>query len=120
MGGAAPATLAAPNRAIRVFANVEGQGLDERVVARGTSLGSGLAAVAPATHVSNCRAKWRLGVFMRSILKTLLRDERGQDLAEYGIALALIGSGAALGAIALAGNVSTVWSKASTMVAAAI
>ncbi len=57
---------------------------------------------------------------MINILKKLVRDESGQDLAEYGIALAVIGVGAALAAIAIAGNVSTLWSKANSIVGAAI
>ncbi|HYD50326.1 MAG TPA: hypothetical protein VEB21_18355 [Terriglobales bacterium] len=47
-----------------------------------------------------------------SILKNLVRDTKGQDLAEYGIALAVIGAGAALAAVAIAGNVTTLWDAA--------
>jgi len=54
------------------------------------------------------------------MLKRLVADEAGQDLAEYGIALAVIGIGAALAAIAIAGNVSTLWSKGSSIIAAAV
>ena len=42
------------------------------------------------------------------LLSRFLRDAAGQDLAEYGIALAAIALGAALAAVALAGNVSTI------------
>ena len=57
---------------------------------------------------------------MLVLLKRLMREEQGQDLAEYGIALAVIGVGAALAAIAIAGNVSTLWSKANSIIATAI
>jgi Flp pilus assembly pilin Flp len=57
---------------------------------------------------------------MLTILKKLVRDDNGQDLAEYGIALAVIGVGAALAAIAIAGNVSTLWSKASSIIVQAV
>ena len=57
---------------------------------------------------------------MITIFKKLVRDDKGQDLAEYGIALAVIGVGAALAAIAIAGNVSTLWSKANSIIATAV
>jgi Flp pilus assembly pilin Flp len=57
---------------------------------------------------------------MLTILKKLVRDDKGQDMAEYGIALAVIGVGAALAAIAIAGNVSSLWSKASSIIVLAV
>jgi len=54
---------------------------------------------------------------MRHFLRRLIVDDLGQDLAEYGIALAVIGSAAALAAVAIGGNVSTLWTAASTQVA---
>jgi Flp pilus assembly pilin Flp len=57
---------------------------------------------------------------MLTILGRLVADDRAQDLAEYGIALAVITIGAGLAAIAIAGNVSTLWSKANSMIAATI
>ena len=45
-------------------------------------------------------------------LKKLLTDDAGQDLAEYGIALAVIGTLAAAAAIVIATDVGTLWSKA--------
>ena len=53
-------------------------------------------------------------------MKRAMTDEAGQDLAEYGITLAMIGLGAGLGAVAVAGNVSTVWSIAVSSVATAV
>jgi len=55
-----------------------------------------------------------------ALLARLFRDDRAQDLAEYGIALAVITVGAGLAAIAIAGNVSSVWSKASSVIKKAI
>ncbi len=52
---------------------------------------------------------------MSNMIAALIRDEEGQDLAEYGIALAVIGAGAALAAIAIAGNVNTLWSTANSV-----
>lgn len=57
---------------------------------------------------------------MTALLARLFRDDRAQDLAEYGIALAVITVGAGLAAIAIAGNVSSVWSKASSVIKKAI
>jgi Flp pilus assembly pilin Flp len=47
-----------------------------------------------------------------SFLKTLARRDEGQDLAEYAIALAVIAVGVALIAIAIGGDVTTLWSNA--------
>ena len=52
-------------------------------------------------------------------LKKLWKDEAGQDLAEYGIALAVIGAGAGLAAVAIAGSVNTLWTTASAIIAGA-
>jgi Flp pilus assembly pilin Flp len=49
---------------------------------------------------------------MLSTLKNLVRDESGQDLAEYGIALAVIAVGAAAIAVAIGTDVNTLWSNA--------
>jgi len=57
---------------------------------------------------------------MMYILKKLVRDEQGQDLAEYGIALAVIGVGAAVAALAIAGNVATIWQNAQAVIAMAV
>jgi Flp pilus assembly pilin Flp len=57
---------------------------------------------------------------MMEFVKKLVREESGQDLAEYGIALAVIAAGAALIAVAIAGNVQTLWSNAQTAVQSAV
>lgn len=57
---------------------------------------------------------------MTNLIKKLVRDEKGQDLAEYGIALAVIAVGAGAVAVAIAGNVQTLWNNASAAIAAAL
>jgi pilus assembly protein Flp/PilA len=57
---------------------------------------------------------------MLSILKKLVREESGQDLAEYGIALAVIAVGVGALAITISGNVNTLWTNASTAIASAV
>ena len=57
---------------------------------------------------------------MINLLKSLIRGEKGQDLAEYGIALAVIAVGAGAVAVAIAGNVLTLWTTAQTAIAAAV
>ena len=56
---------------------------------------------------------------MIKVLRNLVRDEAGQDLAEYGIALAIIAVGAGLAAIAIANNVQILWSTASSAIGTA-
>lgn len=51
------------------------------------------------------------------LLEKLFRDESAQDLAEYGIALAVIAAGAGLIAVAIAGNVNTLWANAQSVIA---
>jgi Flp pilus assembly pilin Flp len=57
---------------------------------------------------------------MTNLIKKLVRDEKGQDLAEYGIALAVIAVGAGAVAVTLAGNVNTLWTNAQAAIAAAL
>jgi len=57
---------------------------------------------------------------MLNLLKRLVREQSGQDLAEYGIALAIIGAGAAVAAVAIAGNVNTLWSTANSIITSAV
>jgi len=52
-------------------------------------------------------------------MRKFLRDIKAQDLAEYGIALAVIGVGAGVAAIAIAGNVSSLWSAANAIITGA-
>lgn len=51
---------------------------------------------------------------MKDLLLKLVRDDRGQDLAEYGIALAVIAIGAAGVAMSIAADVFTLWDNAHT------
>ena len=46
---------------------------------------------------------------MTDLLKQLARDESGQDLAEYGIALSVIVLGVVLAAQAIATSVNSLW-----------
>ena len=57
---------------------------------------------------------------MLALLKKLARDDRGQDLAEYGIALAVIAIGAAAIAVAIGTDVQTLWSNAQTDIKSAV
>jgi Flp pilus assembly pilin Flp len=56
---------------------------------------------------------------MKGLMTKLLADEAGQDLAEYGIALAVIGTVAAAAAIIIANDVGTLWSKAQNVITSA-
>ncbi len=55
-----------------------------------------------------------------AFFKRLLRDEGAQDLAEYAVALTVIGAGAAIAAMAFAGNVKAIWSVTASVAAAAV
>jgi hypothetical protein len=55
-----------------------------------------------------------------NLLKTLLADTAGQDLAEYGIALAIIGLGAGLIAAVVAGDVADVWEASQSAIEAVV
>lgn len=57
---------------------------------------------------------------MRKLWWGLLENEKGQDLAEYGIALAVIAVGTGLISLAIAGDVSTLWANAQTAIASAL
>ena len=57
---------------------------------------------------------------MITLLKKLVKRESGQDLAEYGIALAVIAVGAGAIAVAISTNVQTLWANAQTAIAAAL
>jgi len=53
------------------------------------------------------------------LLKKLVREAKAQDLAEYGIALAVIGAGAAAAALVIATNVNSLWNAANGIIATA-
>ena len=53
---------------------------------------------------------------MTALVKKLVADDAGQDLAEYGIALTVIGTVAAAAAIVIAKDVGTLWSKAQSVI----
>jgi Flp pilus assembly pilin Flp len=54
---------------------------------------------------------------MVKLIQKLWTDEQGQDLAEYGIALAVIGALAAAVVTVIATNVNTLWSRANSVIA---
>jgi Flp pilus assembly pilin Flp len=56
---------------------------------------------------------------MRDLIDRLIHEEWGQDLAEYGLALAVIAGGATVAAIAFALNVNTVWASANAAIQSA-
>lgn len=56
---------------------------------------------------------------MTELLKRLITDDAGQDMAEYGIALAVVGLVAALAALAIANNVGSLWSRANSIISQA-
>ena len=53
---------------------------------------------------------------MTALMMRLVADDAGQDLAEYGIALAVIGTLAAAAAVVIAQDVGTLWSRAQSAV----
>ena len=53
---------------------------------------------------------------MTGIFASLVIDDRGQDLAEYGIALGVIGVLAGVVAIVIAADVGTLWSRAQNVI----
>jgi len=56
---------------------------------------------------------------MLNLIKKLAKDESGQDLAEYGIALAVVAVAAATAAVAIKGNVSILWTNGSNAISTA-
>jgi Flp pilus assembly pilin Flp len=57
---------------------------------------------------------------MLAQLRKLFTDTSAQDLAEYGIALAVISVAAAGAAVAIAGDVGTLWTTAQGIIASAL
>jgi Flp pilus assembly pilin Flp len=57
---------------------------------------------------------------VRKLLRRLTQNDSAQDLAEYGIALAVIAAGTGLIALAIAGNVSTLWGNAQSVIASVV
>ena len=57
---------------------------------------------------------------MADLVRRLVREDFGQDMAEYGIALAVIGVVAGLAAFAIANNVGSLWSRANSLISTAV
>jgi len=53
---------------------------------------------------------------VKRLIARLIRDEGGQDFAEYGIALAIVGTVAGLVALAIHTDVNTLWTNAQTII----
>lgn len=53
---------------------------------------------------------------MLKLISALLSDDSAQDLAEYGIALAVIGLAAGGAAVLIATDVGTLWTTASSII----
>ena len=56
---------------------------------------------------------------MLNLINKLVKDESGQDLAEYGIALAVISVAAGAAAVVIATNVGTLWTTAQGIITTA-
>ena len=56
---------------------------------------------------------------MKAIVTRLVGSAKAQDLAEYGIALAVVGTGAAVAGFVVAGNVNTLWTNAEAIISIA-
>jgi Flp pilus assembly pilin Flp len=54
-----------------------------------------------------------------AFVKRLARSRRAQDLAEYGIALGVIGTLVTAISVVIAGNVNTLWETANGIIATA-
>ena len=57
---------------------------------------------------------------MLALFRKLVSEETAQDLAEYGIALAVIAVGVGAIALAIAGDVQTLWSNAQGAISSAL
>jgi len=57
---------------------------------------------------------------MIAVLKRMLAEESAQDLAEYGIALAVIGLVAGAAAVFISTDVGTLWSNAQSIIHASV
>ena len=53
---------------------------------------------------------------MLALITKLMHDDSAQDLAEYGIALAVIGLVAGAAAVAISTDVGTLWSNAQSII----
>jgi Flp pilus assembly pilin Flp len=57
---------------------------------------------------------------MLNLIKKLVTDDSAQDLAEYGIALAVIAVAVGGIAVAIKGDVNTLWTNAQTAIHSAV
>jgi Flp pilus assembly pilin Flp len=60
------------------------------------------------------------GASVKNLFARLARSEAAQDLAEYGIALAVVAVVVAGAALAIKGDVTTLWTSAQTAIHSAL
>ena len=53
---------------------------------------------------------------MRSLVRRIIRGDRAQDAAEYGIALAVIGTVAGMVALVIATQVGSIWNPVDSII----
>ena len=80
----------------------------------------GTTLAATNGHASQKDEKARKQELMLAVLRKLLDDERGQDLAEYGIAMTGIGAGVSLILAGILTNVTTLLTVATGIIGAAV
>lgn len=59
-------------------------------------------------------------MYLRRVVGVLIRNRSGQDLAEYGIALAVIAGVVAAAALALRTDITNVWANAQNAIHTAV
>ena len=80
-----------------------------------------LARHALCLHLADAKATIRRREPMMNAATRLLRDENGQDIAEYGLAIAVVALLAVTASIAISANVRTLWTRAlQTLIIAAL
>jgi len=57
---------------------------------------------------------------MNALIKKFVKEDLAQDLAEYGIALAIVATAAITAALLIKADVTTLWSTAQTAIHSAV
>ena len=57
---------------------------------------------------------------MNALIKTFVKEDLAQDLAEYGIALAIVATAAITAALLIKADVTTLWSQAQVAIHSAV
>jgi Flp pilus assembly pilin Flp len=84
--------------------------------------GTAAHVAVPGTPIGSPSSNRPRGGWMMRIERVIafIRKDEGQDLAEYGIALAVVAIGIALIAVAIGSDVSTLWSNAQPVIRSVI